>query len=416
MSCFVFFAVPLFGHVNYGLKIAKRLAENGHEVYYFSGNKYKNMVEQKGVVHCSYDTEIEEAFAVENSTYDVSNVNNVDYEKIDYIDELWRLGWHLFSITDCIRKKCLVYFRNINPDAIVYDSIAIWGKWLAWQLQIPAITSCTPYYYSREMISKEPAFFSKAVLRQKDSINLDINHVFKVMNKRLWIEYPELKNLDITTSYAGSGDTNIIFSSEQLQRNIDLIKKENNHFVGIMIDEGDTAHDVSYFISQGKPNIYIALGTIHNDAMVYQACVDALREFDFNVVMSVGKANQANRLLQIPTSWRVENSVPQIALLKKIDVFISHGGVNSVREASHFGVPIVIIPKAGDHYIIAEDIRRKNTGIVINNYKDTDEIRRAVLKCLQNQSIKHACKKMAEEMQSLGGLERVVEIIEAKLN
>lgn len=41
----------------------------------------------------------------------------------------------------------------------------------------------------------------------------------------------------------------------------------------------------------------------------------------------------------------MEKFVPQLEVLKRTDVFITHGGMNSLNEALYFGVPVVVVPQ-----------------------------------------------------------------------
>ena len=65
----VFFSIPLFGHVNYGLKLAKALCDNDHNVRYYSGKTYERFIHDKGVEFYAYSEEIEELFSETNSSY-----------------------------------------------------------------------------------------------------------------------------------------------------------------------------------------------------------------------------------------------------------------------------------------------------------------------------------------------------------
>ena len=64
-----FFSIPLFGHVNYGLRVAKALKKRGFEVTYYSGIAYKQFIENAGITFHSYSDEIEKLFSFKDSTY-----------------------------------------------------------------------------------------------------------------------------------------------------------------------------------------------------------------------------------------------------------------------------------------------------------------------------------------------------------
>ena len=48
--------------------------------------------------------------------------------------------------------------------------------------------------------------------------------------------------------------------------------------------------------------------------------------------------------IELPENVFMFTSVPQLGLLEKAKVFISHGGLNAIKEAVHAGVPLLVFP------------------------------------------------------------------------
>lgn len=126
MKRIAFFSIPLFGHVNYGLKIAKQLQDDGYEVLYYSGYSYQNCIELKGVRFQAYSDEIEELFETENSTYNNSYMSNIEPEKLDHVDEWYNFCSHLYKINELFFEYDIHVMKK--PDLVIYDSAALWGK------------------------------------------------------------------------------------------------------------------------------------------------------------------------------------------------------------------------------------------------------------------------------------------------
>lgn len=75
---------------------------------------------------------------------------------------------------------------------------------------------------------------------------------------------------------------------------------------------------------------------------------DATSDFDALLFMelteskiTLGQQSQPKRLKNIPSNIHNYKSVPQIEVLKQADVFVTHGGMNSVSEALVQGVPTI---------------------------------------------------------------------------
>lgn len=407
----IFFSIPLFGHVNYGLKIAAELMKRGHIVSYYSGTSFKEYIENKGVRFCSYSEEIEQLFS-QGSTYNPKETKGIDNKKVDYYQEIYYLGIHLFTVTDIIMKKDIERIKKENVDAVVFDNIAIWGKLVAKELGVLSFASGTPYCFNAQMVETYPEEFARLLLQEKKVEYDCVTPFIRICNKKLWKMYPDLKELSILDNYGGCGDFNFIYTSSSFQMHPELIDQKKNRFTGILIDEDDLKEEIDAYIESDKANIFISLGTIYNSTILYQSCINALKDTDVNVLLSIGSANDVADFSGIPANWHVRKSWPQVKVLQNIDLFISHGGTNSIREAAYFGVPTIIIPQTGDHYLTAEDVKRNEMGIVLDEEVNEINLKEAVNKCLADKKIKENCMKIAKKMQQLGGLKQVVDDIE----
>eukprot|EP00439_Symbiodinium_sp_Y106_P041453 s1308_g5.t1 len=69
----------------------------------------------------------------------------------------------------------------------------------------------------------------------------------------------------------------------------------------------------------------------------------ALKGPDLRVVMSIGpRADARNMLGELPSNFVAEEYIDQVQALRHADVFVTHGGCNSIKEAAVLGVPMVV--------------------------------------------------------------------------
>jgi zeaxanthin glucosyltransferase len=89
------------------------------------------------------------------------------------------------------------------------------------------------------------------------------------------------------------------------------------------------------------------MGTLVNGLNnVHAAILEAVGEFPhMQVVLSVGKNFNPDDLGPIPPNTIVVRIAPQIELLKRAALCITHAGLNTALEALAEGVPMVAIPK-----------------------------------------------------------------------
>merc|ERR1712050_124437 len=79
---------------------------------------------------------------------------------------------------------------------------------------------------------------------------------------------------------------------------------------------------------------------------VFRTCFEALAGIEkVLVIMAVGPQEDAlEGLPMAPANFILRDSVPQLEVLSLCHAFVTHGGANSVHEASNFGVPLVVVP------------------------------------------------------------------------
>ena len=91
------------------------------------------------------------------------------------------------------------------------------------------------------------------------------------------------------------------------------------------------------------------MGTVfHRTPGLYETILAALRDEPLNLLIALGFDQDPARLGPLPPHVRVQPTLPQVALLPRCALLVSHGGFNSVKEALAEAVPLVIVPIAGD--------------------------------------------------------------------
>ena len=103
-------------------------------------------------------------------------------------------------------------------------------------------------------------------------------------------------------------------------------------------------------------------------------------------------------------------------VLKIADVFVTHGGMNSVNEALVCGVPMVVIPFVSDQFVNAECVEKLGVGMML---KDTGALRDVVFSLMKDVSIKKNMDTVQVMIQdalgNVGGARIIVEYIKKAL-
>lgn len=165
---------------------------------------------------------------------------------------------------------------------------------------------------------------------------------------------------------------------------------------------------------QDKPLIYASLGTIIGSPEVYQCIAKACENLPAQLVISLGlKAGGVPpELLRVPGSPLVVPYCPQLELLKRATVTISHGGNNTAMESLGNGVPLIVIPFSADQLAVGARLRRSGAGEMIPLRKlEPNYLRSVIERVLRTSSYRNRAVALRQSIRNAGGVVRAVDLI-----
>lgn len=385
MAKIVFFCIPAHGHTNPTLGVVRELVSLGHEVLYYSYNMLKEKIENTGAKFVSCDD------------YDME-------QKLSPEDGA-RLGKDLAFSTKILVDTTLALddmvcsqIKELQPDCIVADSMAIWGKCVALKFGIPFISSTTTFAFNQHSakIMKQSIGQIFGMIFSMGKIQKDI---IRLQNKG----YPINNVLDIIKNDDNT-DT-IVYTSPEFQPCSETFSDKYT-FIGPSIrpitDEIVKTH---------KKLIYISMGTvINNNAGFYHNCIKAFADTDFQVIMSVGNLTDMTKFENLPENISVYQNVDQIAVLSKADVFISHCGMNSVNESLYYGVPLVMFPQTPEQGGVANRVSQLKAGVMLKK-NTVKNIQNAVKSLIDDGEYRKNAISISDGFKKCSGVKGAVEKI-----
>jgi MGT family glycosyltransferase len=421
---FLFFAIPLSGHVLPGLLVAQWLVEAGHEVRWYSTSKWRGKIEAIGAEWIGVkrakdydDSHLLEAFPALRGKTGMAMVKAEAHEV--FLNEYPAYIRDLQEILE-----------EYPADAMVADSLE----------GIPGIL--------REMGGPPWAIYNISINTisgaEVPPIGLDLSpdrSTFgQVRNRALhWL----VKNVlfrDFQSHY------NQIFAEFGLkplkmfcmdhQRDADLLMMttvpsfeyprmdmgNNYHFVGPLIPPPPTTFSPPAWwheLESGKKVVHVTQGTManHDFTDLLIPALNALTDEGVLVVATTGRPLAKPLMDVLPANVRIEPFLPYAMLLPYVDVMVSNGGFGGCQWALKYGVPMVVAGRTEDKIEVSARVAYSGLGINLKTQTPTEaQIRTAVRTVLNEPTYKQRAQVLAAEAatydtrtQMLGLLEGLVQ-------
>src|SRR5260221_10168846 len=161
------------------------------------------------------------------------------------------------------------------------------------------------------------------------------------------------------------------------------------------------------------------MGTCKNASeSVFSAMAQAVEPRPgMQLVLSIGDSLDAKQISSLPANCIVVNRAPQIELLKRSALCITHAGLNTVLESLTQGVPMVAIPVTNDQPGVAARIAYTKTGAYVPIQETTASRLSALIEeVLSNPEFRQNANNMKQVIAETNGLEKAVDLLELAFN
>ncbi len=314
--------------------------------------------------------------------------------------------------------------KDAGIEALLIDQTFAEGGTIAEICGMPFITICSAVVLNRE--PSVPPFMTNwnynptwwGILRNKLG--------YKLLNKatqpitELIDKYRQENNLP-AYSEVNSRYSPLAQISQQPEE-LEFPRKELPqwfHFTGPYHNStGREIPDFPFDKLTGQPLIYASLGTLQNRLLpVFQTIAEACKDLDAQLVISLGGSADPQVLQRLPGNPLVVRYAPQLQLLEKANLTITHAGLNTTLECLTNGVPMVAIPIANDQPGVASRIVWSGCGEAIPVKKvNVNNLRTAIKKVLTEDSYKKNALRLQAAIQKSGGVKQAADIIEQAIS
>ena len=182
--------------------------------------------------------------------------------------------------------------------------------------------------------------------------------------------------------------------------------RSNADIGGLPDDVSDTAGAL--------PDVLVSLGTVfHRTPMLLETILAGLRQEPVRVHAAVGFDRDPASFGPQPPSVELAPWLPLQTLLRSAALLVTHGGFNSVKEAISAGVPMVVVPIAGDQHYSAQRCAALGIAEVVSPAERTSRrVQDAVRTVLHDPGYRTRVHQLRQEMATLPALDSAIHRLE----
>ncbi len=330
----LFIIHPAEGPVNSSLQFAKILQYGGDDIIYLlpaGAEHLKHIVNCSGFKHIFFDP-MEKVTS--NSLEELLTEFKFEAVVLDADQLSYAIVLSLFSIPKIFINTTVLSEKTayVPPFSSSYIPDRGWWSYLRVEFEWMKCFLRKRIYYLWNVIASrgKSDIYHKRVARV---VGFDLKR--NANYKRSWLyglkTYPEF----------------FLYPSE-----FDFPRKrveKNQYFIGPLIDVERHEEPFNWEnISGEAPLVYCSLGTLSQVYYPgYSTFLNKLisifeKQPGFNLILSAG--DKMEELKTKAKNIYIYKRVPQLQVLKRASIMITHAGLNSVKECIHFGVPMLAYP------------------------------------------------------------------------
>jgi zeaxanthin glucosyltransferase len=410
-----FLSLPITGHLNPMTALARKLQSRGHEVVFIGVPDIDPVIRAADLDFVSFCEDEYPLGSVAKSWGRVAQLQGLDV-----------VLYTLRELTPGLIKAALEHLpgkiAETRVNGLILDMAYRPLEIVPMHLRVPYVQIWNALHYDSSG-STPLALYSWPHETSPEALarNVEGLQIFRQMRERvvpIAQAYAERNGLKIDWSNPGATVSKLAVIS-QTPKEFDFPIPHlppQFHYAGPFHDNhGREPVPFPWEQLTAKPLIYAALGTLVNGLNnVYGTILEAVSEFPaMQVVLSVGKHIDPGDLGPIAANTIVVRSAPQIELLKRAALCLTHAGLNTTLEALAEGVPMVAIPIGYDQPGVAARISYHRVGefVEIGNLT-ARQLSELIVKVTADPSYRDKARWFQKILGETRGLDMAADIIE----
>ncbi|MFG2261860.1 macrolide-inactivating glycosyltransferase [Streptomyces sp. NPDC048720] len=386
------FSAALHGHVNPSLEVIRELVARGHRVTYAIPPAFAGKVAATGARPVLYDSTLPGPDA-DPEAWGSTLLDHVEPFLNDAVQALPQLA---------------AAYEGDEPDLVLHDITSYPARVLAHRWGVPAV-SLSPNLVAWEGYEEEVAEPMWAEPRKTERGRAYYARF------RAWLAENGINRHP--DPFVGRPDRSLVLIPKVLQPHADRVDERVHSFVGAC--QGDRADQGDWQRPAGAEKVVlVSLGSAFTKRPAfYRECVRAFGGLPgWHLVLQIGRQVTPAELGDVPANVEVHSWVPQLAILRKADLFVTHAGAGGSQEGLATGTPMIAVPQAVDQFGNADVLQSLGVARRLPTEEATaDRLREAALALTGDPEVARRLKDIQAQMAEEGGTRRAADLIEAEL-
>ncbi|MFE1441247.1 macrolide-inactivating glycosyltransferase [Streptomyces sp. NPDC058739] len=386
------FSIAAHGHVNPSLEVIRELVARGHRVTYAIPPLFAEKVAATGAEVKPWTSTLptpDDDPAVWGTTL----LDNVEPFLADAVQALPQL---------------IEAYEGDEPDLVLHDITSYPARVLAHRWGVPAI-SLSPNLVAWEGYEQEVAEPMWEEPRRTERGRAYYARFEAWLKENGMDLHPD--------PFVGRPDRSLVLIPKALQPNAERVDEKVYTFVGAC--QGDRSQEGEWRRPAGADRVaLVSLGSAFTrQPAFYRECVRAFADLPgWHLVLQIGANVDPAELGEIPGNVEVHSWVPQLAILRQADLFVTHAGAGGSQEGLATATPMIAVPQAVDQFGNADMLQALGVARRLPAEEATAEnLRATALALVDDPEVAERLARIRADMAQEGGTRRAADLIEAEL-
>ena len=411
MTHFGIISPPVSGHLHPLTALGRELQARGHRVTCF---QVRDVEEKIRALEMDF-------WPIGESDHPVGSLP----QSLDQLGRLKGLAALRFTIRAIAKTSIMVCrdapaaIRSAGVDALLVDQMEPAGGAVAEHLGIPFITVCNALAINRDPVAPPP--FSGWNYREGGWAKLRNSAGYAVSD---WLTRPVAQAVDeyrvkwkLPPLHSPDESFSKLAQICQMPREFDFPRVElpaGFHYVGPLRRALPVPVPFPWDRLDGRPLVYASLGTLQGSRMDLFRCIaEACEGLNVQLVLNHVGGLTPQQETELPKGPLVVGYAPQVELLSRTRLTITHAGLNTVLDSLIHGVPMVTVPITFEQPAIARRVEWTGCGRSVQlSTLNAARLKKMVREVLEEPKYLESSRRIAESIRMAGGVQRAADLVE----